>query len=83
MKALCLVLLLGLTLPGCSSFSKQSRTERAYYKHLKQAKAAREKQRDRILKEKSRIPSPNAPPPLPLNVQPRPPEQTVQPSDDR
>jgi hypothetical protein len=66
MKALCLVLLLALSTPGCSRFSKSARTERAYYKHLKQATVAREKRRKQLLQHQ-RVPMPslrNSPPPV-------------------
>jgi len=43
MKTLCLVLLLGLSVPGCSRFTTAGRIDRAYYKQLKQVRAAREK----------------------------------------
>ena len=45
MKSLCLVLLLGLSMPGCSMFDKNARQERAYHKYVKKMKTARERQR--------------------------------------
>jgi hypothetical protein len=73
MKALCLVLFLGLSMPGCSRFTKSGRMDRAYYKQLKQVKAAREKRRKTIQK-RAELPSLRnpAPPPLEQNVQPAP-----------
>jgi uncharacterized protein YceK len=74
MKALCLVLLLGLSMSGCSRFTKSGRMDRAYYKQLKQVKAAREKQRKKTIQKRAEMPSLRNPPPPPLeqNVQPQP-----------
>ena len=73
MKVLCLVLLLGLSMPGCSRFTKIGRMDRAYYKQLRQVKAAREKQREQTIQKRARIPSLRNPPPLEQNfVQPAP-----------
>src|SRR3989440_12444786 len=49
MKTLSLVLLLALGMPGCSMFTKSGRMDRAYYKKLKQGKAAREKRRKQLI----------------------------------
>jgi hypothetical protein len=70
MKSLCLVLLLGLSMPGCSRFTRSGQANRYYYKQLKQANFAREKQRQRANKKQPKIPSPNTPPSLEQNVQP-------------
>jgi hypothetical protein len=43
-KALAMLLIVGLTLPGCSSFSKQARTERAYRKYLRKVRHEQAKQ---------------------------------------
>jgi hypothetical protein len=74
MKALCLVLLLGLSTPGCSMFTKSGRMDRAYYKQLKQVKAAREKRREQLIRrQRAEMPSLRNPtPPLQQNVQPAP-----------
>ena len=57
MKLLCLVLLLALSTPACSRFSKASRTERAYYKQLNAIKAARDKRRRLIEHQRATMPS--------------------------
>ena len=73
MKVLYLVLLLGLGMPGCSRFTKSGRMDRAYYKQLRQVKAAREKQRKRTIQKRAAMPSLRNPPPLEQNVvQPQP-----------
>ena len=65
MKALCLILLLAFSVPGCSRFTKTGRMDRAYYKQLKQVKVAREKRRKNLIrKQNSKVPSPDSPPPL-------------------
>ena len=65
MKALCLILLLAFSVPGCSRFTKTGRMDRAYYKQLKQAQVAREKRRkDLMRQQKTKIPKPDEPPPL-------------------
>jgi hypothetical protein len=37
-KALAMLLIVGLTLPGCSSFSKQARIERAHRKYVRKVR---------------------------------------------
>jgi uncharacterized protein YceK len=66
MKSLCLVLLLALSVPGCSTFSKSARAERAYTRYLKQATAAREKRRKQLIQhQRAQMRSmPKTPPPL-------------------
>jgi hypothetical protein len=65
MKSLCVVLLLAMSLPACSRFTKTGRMDRAYYKQMKQVKVAREKRRKQLIHQQSaKIPSPDAPPPL-------------------
>src|SRR5438270_7759757 len=49
MKYLALIILLGLSMPGCSRFTKTGRMDRAYYKQLNQAKVAREKRRKNLI----------------------------------
>jgi hypothetical protein len=75
MKSLCVVLLLGLCIPGCSMFTKSGRMDRAYYKQLKQVRVAREKQRKRMIQKRATLPSLRTPPPLEQNVQPQPESQ--------
>ena len=75
MKSLCLVLLLGLSVPGCSMFTKSGRMDRAYYKQLKQVGVAREKQRKRRIQKQAKVPSPITLPPLGQNVQTQPESQ--------
>lgn len=69
MKSLCLVLLLGLSLPGCSMFSKSGRQERAYNKYLKHVKSGRERQRSRVIHQRAEMPSLRSAPPLQQNVE--------------
>jgi hypothetical protein len=75
MKLLCLVLLLGLAMPGCSMFTKTGRIDRAYYKQLKQVKAEREKRRKQTIQRRATIVSPHTLPPLEQNVQTQPENQ--------
>lgn len=57
MKPLCFVLLLALSMQGCM-FSKSSRMDRAYYKQLKQVKAARSQRRQQLIQhERAEMPS--------------------------
>ena len=51
MKSLFLVLLLALSVPGCSRFTKTGRMDRAYYKQLAQVKVEREKRRKNLIKD--------------------------------
>lgn len=77
MRLLCVLLLLGVAMPGCSRFTKTGRMDRAYYKQLKQVQAARVKKYRRTKQQQSMIPSPDAPPllqPQP-SVQPTPESQ--------
>jgi hypothetical protein len=68
-KSLCLVLLLGLSMPGCSMFDKNARQQRAYSKYVKKSKAAaRERQRSQIIRQRAQIPSLRTPPPPQENV---------------
>ena len=57
MKSLCLVLLLALSAPGCSMFSKSSREARAYSKYVKKQSAVRDRQRSRIIRQRAEMPS--------------------------
>ena len=53
-KALALLLIMGLTLPGCSSFSKQARMERAHRKYVRKVRHEHAKQAARAAKEANR-----------------------------
>ena len=77
MKSISLILLLALSMTGCSTFSKTARMDRAYYKQLKQVKIARQKRLKQAIEKQSRIPSPSQPvlPPLGQTVQPAPENQ--------
>ena len=75
MKSLCVVVLIGLAMPGCSMFTKSGRMDRAYYKQLKQVRVAREKQRKRTIQKQAKVPSENTVPPLQQNVQSQPENQ--------
>ena len=71
MKTLCLVLLLALSVPGCSRFTKTGRIDRAYYKQLKQVKVAREKRREQMIERQRAMtipPSKDSPPPLDIQT---------------
>jgi hypothetical protein len=77
MKSPCLIILLALSISGCSMLTKSGR-DRAYYnKQLKEAKAAREKRHKQIIQhQRAAMPSlRNTPPPLEQNVQPPPENQ--------
>lgn len=70
MKPLCLAILLALSVPGCSRFTKTGQMDRAYYKQLKQVKVAREKHRKNLVRQQSaKVPSPDSPPMLQPTVQ--------------
>jgi hypothetical protein len=75
MKSLCVVLLLGLCMPGCSMFTKSGRMDRAYYKQLKQVRVAREKQRKRVIEKQAKVPKQDSLPPLGQDVQTQPQNQ--------
>jgi hypothetical protein len=69
MKTLCMVLLLAISVPGCSRFTKAGRMDRAYYKQLKMAKVEREKRRKNLIThQRAQMPSLRDNPP-PLEVQ--------------
>ena len=73
MKSLCLILLLAISVPGCSRFTKTGRMDRAYYKQLNQAKVQREKRQKQLIAqqqaEMKKATSDNAPPPTMPTVQ--------------
>ena len=54
--ALALVLILGLSMPACSSFSKSSREHRKYEKYVRKSKLARDKQRSKFRAAQGKIP---------------------------
>ena len=58
-------------------FTKSGRMDRAYYKQLKQVKAAREKRRKQVIQhQRATMPSlRNTPPPLGQSVEPAPENQ--------
>lgn len=71
------MLLLTLSLSGCSSFSKNARADRAYRKYVKQSKAAREQRRKQLIEhQRAEMPSlRNSPPPLEVQTA----QQTAEP----
>jgi hypothetical protein len=69
MKALCVVLLLGLSMPGCSTFSKSSRQQRAYNKYVQKMSSNRQRQRIKVIKQRSKMPELPSLPPAQKNVQ--------------
>lgn len=75
-KSLCLVLLLGLSIPGCSMFNKSARQERAYSRYVKKSKAARDRQRSRTIRQRAEMPSLR-------NQQPSPVQENVQTSESQ
>lgn len=65
MKVVCLILFLGLSMPGCSMFSKGDGQSRAYRKYLKKMKVSRERQRNTI-RQRAEMPTLRNPPPSPV-----------------
>ena len=53
-KTLAVLLIVGLTLPGCSSFSKQARMERAHRKYVRKVRHEQAKQTAKAAKEANR-----------------------------
>jgi hypothetical protein len=49
-KALCLILLLALSMPACSRFSKSARQQRAYSNYVRKSSVMRTRQQSRFLK---------------------------------
>lgn len=69
MKPLGVVLLLAISLTGCSRFTSSGRMDRAYYKQLKQVEKQRAKHRKELIAhERAQIPTLRKTPP-PLEVQ--------------
>jgi hypothetical protein len=48
--------LVALAAPGCSRFSKEGRSQRAYAKYINQSKASRAKQRAKVQQSQQEIP---------------------------
>ena len=67
MKTLCLILFLGLSMPGCSMFSKGDGQSRAYRKYLKKMKVTRERERNKI-RQRAEMPTLRNPPVSPPEV---------------
>jgi uncharacterized protein YceK len=65
MKSICLLLVLTLSLTGCSTFSKSARDQRAYRKYVRQNQIARDKRRKQVIEhQRAEMPSlRNMPPP--------------------
>jgi hypothetical protein len=51
-----LVLLFALITPACSHFTQSGRMDRAYARHMKEVRIAREQRRARLLREISKPP---------------------------
>ena len=71
MKSLCLVLLLAVSMPGCSMFKKEGRQDRTYTKYLKKMNAQRERDRQRSneIRQRAEMPTLRLSPPPEVNVQ--------------
>jgi uncharacterized protein YceK len=69
MKSLCLVLLLALGMPGCSTFSKSSRQQRAYNKYIQKMSSGRRRQQTKAIKQRSKMPELRSLPPVQENIQ--------------
>jgi hypothetical protein len=74
MKTLCVVLLLAVSVPGCSRFSKNARMERAYARHLRKATVTRDKNLKKMTRQSAQMRSlRNTPAPPPVQ------QETVEP----
>jgi hypothetical protein len=69
MKSLCLVLLMALSMPGCSMFKKEGRQDRTYTKYLKKMKVQRERERKQAIRQRAEMPTLRSSPPPEMNVQ--------------
>lgn len=71
MKSLCLILLLAVSVPGCSMFKKEGRHDRTYTKYLKKMKAQRERDRKRSheIQQRAAMPTLRSSPPPEISVQ--------------
>jgi len=64
MKTFCLILMIGLSVSGCSHGQKTSRSERAYYKYIKRAQVVRQQRQLRMTQQdRAAMRSLKAPPP--------------------
>lgn len=57
MKSLCLVLVLAISISGCSMFSKSSRQDRAYKNYVRKMQTSRTKQRSKIIHQRADLPT--------------------------
>ena len=71
MKTLCLILLLGLSMPSCSMWKKEGQQTRTYTKYLKKMKKNRERDRKRAneVRQRAEMPVLRSSPPPEVNVQ--------------
>ena len=76
MKSLCLVLLLAVSMPGCSMFKKEGQQDRTYSKYVKKMKAQRERDRKRSNEIRQRAAMPTL-----RQQEPSPPEISIQTSE--
>jgi hypothetical protein len=53
-KACVLLLIVAITLPGCSSFSQQARVDRAHRKYVHKARREHQKETSKAIKEANR-----------------------------
>ena len=56
-----LVCALSFVLPGCSSFTKSGREQRAYEKYVRKSSGARQKQRAKFRSDKPKMPTQTTP----------------------
>jgi len=56
MKSLCLVLILAVSIPGCSMFKKRTE-DRAYNKYLMKMQNARQRQRSQAIQQRNDLPT--------------------------
>lgn len=57
MKSVCLTLVLAVSIAGCSTFSKSGRQDRAYKNYVRKMQTSREKQRSKILQQRTDLPT--------------------------
>lgn len=70
LQALCFTLLLALSasLPACSHFTASGRMDRAYNKHMKKIRVAKERRRERMAREIAKMPKATDTPQIPLTT---------------
>ena len=56
MKSLCLVLILAVSMAGCSMFSKSGRQDRAYRNYVRKMQTSRDRQRSRTIQQRANLP---------------------------